>query len=144
MAWPKGKSKDKTGGRKTGTPNKRTQELIEILEEEDFDPARKLIITYRKAMKQYLRYDRAIDRIMNGDPRHRDRLRGHDLHDQAPTYLRLAQDAAKELMQYRHPKRKAIELSGAVGGPLDAYLRMTPEERADRRAELQTKLKKAA
>ena len=40
------KGKEKTGGRKKGTPNKRTAELQEILG--DFNPAEKLMELYNK------------------------------------------------------------------------------------------------
>jgi hypothetical protein len=43
MSWPKGLPKPKTGGRKTGTPNKRTVILREVLESLDFDLPKRLI-----------------------------------------------------------------------------------------------------
>lgn len=43
MAWPSGVSKDKTGGRKVGTPNRRTAALIDKLEGLRFDPLHELI-----------------------------------------------------------------------------------------------------
>ncbi len=45
MAWPKGVSKSKTGGRKKGTPNKRSSQLVGALEAFDFDPLQDIINT---------------------------------------------------------------------------------------------------
>lgn len=43
MAWEKGKPRPKTSGRKKGTPNKKTQELLTVCEEMGFDPFRELL-----------------------------------------------------------------------------------------------------
>lgn len=43
MAWPKGKTKEKTGGRTIGTPNKLTQDLFKICEEERLDVFREMV-----------------------------------------------------------------------------------------------------
>jgi hypothetical protein len=142
---PKPRGSPKTGGRQKGTPNKRTREFEEILEESGFCPARALIRTYRKAWKHFEKADIVFDAILEaaGDgspitPAQVNALARQDILG----YLKTAQAAAAELMAYRYPKRKAIELSGKDGGPLDLYLRMTPEERERQRAELAKRLGK--
>lgn len=136
MAKPKGSPK--TGGREKGTPNKRTQELVDILEEKGFSPASEIIRLYRRAWKEYRRYDEIYDAIQ--DERTNHEIKVPLTYDAIP-HLKLALDAAKELMNYVYPKRKAIEITGKNGGPLDAFLRMAPDERARRRAELAARLK---
>lgn len=148
MAWPKGQSKPKTGGRKKGAPNKRTLDFIQVLEAMEFCPAVELIRTYRRAVRQYRLFENLVGRVEKA-------VEGEEPNElfaairaakafsgDAPTYLSIAEHASKELMQYKFPKRKSIELSGKDGGPLDLYLRMSPEERAKRRAELESRLKK--
>jgi len=114
MAWKRGQPKLKTGGRKKGTPNKRTMEFLRILEEEGFCPTRALISTYRKALKEYRRADELANLIMEkewmADPGKRT---PRDLHSRAATFLGVAEKAASELMQYSQPKRKAIEFKPA-------------------------------
>jgi hypothetical protein len=112
MAWPAGKSKLKTGGRKKGTPNKRTTEFLKILEEQDFCPTRALITSYRKAMKAYASVDKAMSLVADAkDTEERLQALGivANLTANAPTNLSIAQRAAAELLQYAQPKRKAIE-----------------------------------
>lgn len=130
MAWPKGKTKSKTGGRKAGTPNKRTLALIERAEAIGIDPFDVLLY------------------IAAGDWRKLGYKKGTVKAGQFGSYetdlitLRDRMAAAAEACQYVYPKRKAIELTGAGGGPLDVYLRMTPEERAAKRADLEKRLGK--
>jgi hypothetical protein len=119
MAWPKGRGRSKTGGRKKGTPNKRTVEFLEILEEENFCPTRALITSYRKAMKAYGATDKAFTALKEAETGE-ERLAALGLAaaitDQAPTNLAIAQRAAAELMQYANPKRKAIEFKAPSNG----------------------------
>lgn len=80
----------KRGGRKKGTPNKRTRELMEILEEGGFCPVRALLQDREKALDCFAK------------------LRAKKPYE-ANMYLKLAQDAAKDVMQYVYPKRKSID-----------------------------------
>ncbi len=122
MAWPQGKSKPKTGGRRKGIPNKRTKEFLEVLAEQNFCPARALVRTYRKAMKQYMVFDQVVDRMTEAlegeDPVEITRTirAAQTLGYSAPTYLSIAENAAKELMNYTYPKRKAIEFKNPGDG----------------------------
>lgn len=79
--------------------NKITKELLEKLGEWDFDPAEKLVEIYREAQKNY------YDAQASGDAR------------AAAYYLGIAKDCAETILQYTHPKRKAVEhsVSGAPG-----------------------------
>lgn len=91
----------KLGGRKPGTPNKKSQAVQDILE-----------AALGKSVPE------AVCELLD-DLKPKDRVQ-----------------ALLELMSYVYPKRKAIELSGRDGGPLDVYLMMSPEERARRMREL--------
>lgn len=101
-----GKGEPKSGGRKKGTPNKRTRELIEILDQHGFCPASALIETHTIAMKEYHRAGEIFDAIQ-------DKRADYDMiplaADEATKYLKIAQDAAKEMMAYVYPKRKPID-----------------------------------
>ncbi len=79
--------------------NKITKELLEKLNEWDFDPAEKLVEIYREAQRQYAEAD------ANGDSR------------AAAYYLGVSKDCAETILQYTHPKRKAVEhtLNAAPG-----------------------------
>lgn len=94
MPKPKGSPKTPGSGRKKGSLNRRTRELIEILEEKDFNPAEKLVFVFRKAMKTF----------QNSYPP----SEGPDMRFK---YLEIAEKAASDLMQYVYPKRKAVDLT---------------------------------
>jgi len=109
------KNKPKTGGRKAGTPNRLTLDLIETLQEKGFDPAAELIRVNIEAWKEYNRASEIFDAIQ-------DKRIAYDLvpltESEASTYLKIAQDSAKDLMKYVYPQRKAVELSGQNGKDL--------------------------
>ncbi len=117
--FPGGK---KTGGRVAGTPNKVTFDLIEMLRAKGFEPAAALVETYTHAMDDFKRHEfnRALaEKKMNENL-------GEDsvpfkvgMDDGAREALKIATHAAAQLMQYTHPKRKAIEHTGAGGEPLE-------------------------
>lgn len=52
MAFPKGKKRPENAGRRKGTPNKKTQNLMEILNSNGFDPAQKLIDLYNRSLDE--------------------------------------------------------------------------------------------
>jgi len=126
MAWPKGKTKTKTGGRLKGTPNKRTQSLIERAEALGVDPFEVLLHVAKGDWKS-LGYKTGTTEGPFGSKPERITLKDR-MH------------AAAEACQYIHPKRKAVELTGKGGGPLDVFLNMTPEQRAAARVELEKRL----
>ncbi len=112
----------KTGGRKKGTPNKRTQEFIDVLERRKFSPADALVDIFRKASKQFHQYDKLVEGVLeaarNGDGIEPSQVRGLFDSDEKIQYLEIARKVATDLMQYRFPKRKAIEHTGAGGESL--------------------------
>jgi hypothetical protein len=79
----------KTGGRKKGTPNKKTQVAAEILEELGFCPIRKGVEMFERALEEF----------------------EEDRSDYRFKYLEIAHAEIKDLRQYVFPKRKAIDLT---------------------------------
>lgn len=100
------------GGRKKGTPNKITLDLIANLKAEGFDPAAKLIETHALAMIEFQRASDIHDAIQS---KRIDYKMIPLSHDSASAYLTVAQNACKELMKYSYPQRKAVEHSGKDG-----------------------------
>lgn len=102
--------KSKTGGRKKGTPNKITLDLVELLERMGFSPAARLVHVYRKASKEYERAEEIYDAIQ-------DARRERGLKPLAPldtaTYLGIMGKTAAELMAYVYPKRKPVDSKGS-------------------------------
>lgn len=91
---------ERRGGRKKGTPNKITLDLIQTLQAKGFDPAAELVKTHAEAMKLY-RKKMKDDRGWGAGPA-----------------LDIAQRCASDLMEYVYPKRKSVELTGAQGADL--------------------------
>lgn len=105
-----GKGEPKTGGRKKGTPNRATDTAADIFRKARFDPLRKMIGLARAHEKIM----RTIDEEEKENP-------GTKM-----VVLEVYQDSLKslfpiykELMNYAHPKRKAVELSGPDEGPIE-------------------------
>jgi len=92
-------------GRPKGSINKRSAEFLSILEEENFDAARAMISFCRKAEQDY------------------EEARGTE---DAPKYLKIASDMAKELATYSYPKLKAIEKTQH-----DPLKDLTPQQRLE-------------
>lgn len=107
--------REKTGGRKKGTPNKKTLKVIEMLEELDYDPLREAIEMLRKpnisgpeALKLYndYLYNCEQEGIDPDDPEEFIRkVQANNL--DAKDRL----DAHIKLIKYVYPARKAIEVS---------------------------------
>lgn len=96
----------KTGGRTKGTPNRRTQELIEKAEELGVHPV-EVLLRICAADWKGLGYDSSeiVKMTTDGGTFTEDRITLKDrLH------------AAKEAAQYLFPKLKAIEHSGSIEG----------------------------
>ena len=102
----------KTGGRKRGALNKRTRDLIQILEQAGYCPVAEIIEIGALAKKEYQRsaliYDAIEDKRIEANIK-------TPLSDTAPTYLKLMQDSALGIMPFMYPKRKAVELTGSEG-----------------------------
>lgn len=100
----------KTGGRRKGTPNKRTRELVAILDEHGYCPIADAIWVAAVAKKEYERSGEIYDAIQ--DERTKQDVRT-PLVDTAPDYLRIVQTSALGIAPYAFPKRKSIEFDGA-------------------------------
>jgi hypothetical protein len=125
---PKGSPKTPGSGRKKGTPNKKTEALLELLERKNFSPAEAMIYVYRKAIKEYKRAEEVHDALQEAALEKG--LDGLKIHILGPDYLTIAGNMAKELMQYVHPKRKAIDLTSG-GEPLSFVELMKEAAKAD-------------
>ncbi len=115
----------KTGGRKAGAPNKKSQEVIDKLEALDCDPIEGMARIALQAEKDASDSFKSIIDGMNeviteGD----DDIEGvlnsiFSKHvKERREHLMLAGGMYKELAQYIAPKRKAIEMSGPDGKDL--------------------------
>lgn len=128
MAFKPGHKKH--GGRKPGTPNKKTKDLLERAEALGIDPF-EILLYFAAGEEEKLGYD---------GKQYRKGAFGDEYVVRITPEMRI--EAAKQACQYLHPKRKAIEVSAKDGGPLELYLLMTPEERARKREELEKRLGK--
>ena len=103
-------------GRPKGALNKRTREAQAILEDAGFCPITAMIDMYKTAIE---RFAEEIQKEDSG--------RGSGfIESDAPRYLKIASDAAKDLASYSYPKLKAIERISS--NPLDG---MSPEQRLE-------------
>lgn len=99
----------KTGGRKKGTLNKRTRELIEILDSHGYCPISELIEVAVLARKEYERVETIYDAIED-----KKTLAGITTPtvDMAPQYLKIMQDSARDIAPYAHAKRRPVDSDG--------------------------------
>lgn len=110
----------KTGGRKKGSPNKRTRELIERADAIGVDPF-EILLRFAKGDWKGLGYEsETMTKIAAGGVK-------VEIERIDPE---LRMKAAAEAAQYLYPKRKAIELKSDQESPIEVYLRMDPLERA--------------
>lgn len=119
----------KNGGRLKGTPNKKTRELIEILELKGYDPVAKLIKISDAAEQEY---DKIKNKIDDDDE---DGIDQALLTTNAYTCIKTMQSTASDLMQYVYPKRKAIDIDHKnpflTGEKITVDLRWADEEDDD-------------
>lgn len=92
----------KTGGRKKGTLNKRTRELIEILDSHGYCPISELIEVAVLARKEYdaIEDKKTLAGITTPTV------------DTAPQYLKIMQDSARDIAPYAHAKRRPVDSDG--------------------------------
>jgi hypothetical protein len=113
MAFPKGAKRPADAGRKKGTPNKKTQDLMAKCQELDVDPF-EILLRFAKGDWDGLGYESSV-RVAgvskDGEPFYEDTI---------PPDLRAK--CAKDACEYIHPKRKAIEHSGAVDTGLQSII----------------------
>jgi hypothetical protein len=107
----------KTGGRQKGTANKVPYalrfDLLETLKERGFDPVAELIRVNQEAWKEYNRASEIYDAIQD---KRVDKGLVPLTESTAPTYLKIAQDSAKDIMKYVYPQKKAVTVDPGVEG----------------------------
>lgn len=106
----------KSGGRKPGTPNRVTRDLIEELNAKGYSPVAALIETAFRAEKEFDRI-KAVEARVNRDLTDDEQtiMTG----DTALNWLKLSASCAADILPYVYPKRKAVEHSGPNGTPLN-------------------------
>ena len=87
-------------GRKKGTPNKKTLQIEQIFQDQNFSPAEGLAYCFREAIKMY-----------------QSRLKKNSSWG-AGEALSIASKIANDAAQYVYPKRKAVEHTGKDGEKL--------------------------
>lgn len=92
---PKPKGSPKTGGRRAGTPNKRTAEINAKLEELGVDPIEGMAIIAKESLTMLKSAENFREKI---------------------DAMKLAGGMYSELAQYQAPKRKAIDHGAQEGG----------------------------
>lgn len=99
---------ERRGGREKGTPNKRTWDLVQKLEELGFDPAAKLIQLTLDAEAEYARSKEIHDRIQEN--RDDADIKGY-FADTGPAYLGIASRNCADLLKFVYPQRKAVDVT---------------------------------
>lgn len=103
---------EKTGGRKKGTPNKRSFDAIELAQEYDCDPLEFLLkvmtndwkgLGFKSEFKPKSKYLKELKPNITFDQRIR---------------------AAEEALQYLYPKRKPVDKNGDDQDPLSKLLEL--------------------
>lgn len=109
--------KKKLAGRSRGVRNKRTRELLAILDAHGYCPVADLVETAVIARQEYERADQIFEAIQNK----RATLEMVPLTESlAPTYLKIIQDSAKGIMPYVYPKLQSVAHTGPSGQDLSA------------------------
>ncbi len=105
----------KNGGRNKGTPNKITRDLLDKLDELGFDPAEALVYVHNQAVKQYEKSEEVLalirDAVQNPHDESKNVYIKKELRGRSAEFLKIVESSASHIMQYTHPKRKAIEHS---------------------------------
>lgn len=109
-----GKNEPKSGGRKKGTRNKRTEMAAQLFEDIGFEPILVLAELYNESLAIFHEIKEAKEQD------------GKKLSSYDAVWLQIAQSVAKDLMPYRYPKLKALEITtedenGKVRGLVLAY-----------------------
>jgi hypothetical protein len=99
---PKKLKRPPGAGRKKGTPNKVTADIIQTLKDAGHEPAAEHIKLFKEALRVY---------------KLKQKRRGNEWGGAG--FLDLAVKANGDLMKYVYPTRKAVEHTGANGGPIE-------------------------
>ena len=104
-------AKGKRGGRAKGVPNRRTEDTRRLIEETiGASPLERMARLAQELLdgKHKLQKPMVVDKQIQ-------------LVEDRGFQLRLAADLFSEVAQYHSPKRKALELTGAEGGAIEAH-----------------------
>jgi hypothetical protein len=98
----------KSGGRKPGTPNKRTLTLIEVLEQHGYSPIADLIEYSQLAKTEYDKLDKppAIDDSMDGGDKLKLLMAHAGAAARKPEWIKIGVQCATGILPYVYPKRK--------------------------------------
>jgi hypothetical protein len=91
----------KTGGRKKGTPNKKTDHIFDLCAEHEFDPIELLILIAKNDCESLGYRSNTVKKIAFGG----------QVVDEERITIADRRAAAKDLISHMYPKRKAVELS---------------------------------
>lgn len=123
MSWPKGKPRPENAGRKKGTPNKKTQAIQDILDRMGCNVFEGMAKIAMGRIPCGTCHGKGKTPVKALDGTHYDRVcescYGSLLEKVTP---QTRANMYAELAQYIAPKRKAIEHTGADGGPLNHKL----------------------
>lgn len=108
------KKGERRGGRKAGTPNKRTLELREALEQAGLTWDTHPVVMMYKVYTGEITMPVVVTEMTDDGP-----VNTVEEVELKPD-LRVA--CMREVAQYLEPKRKAVELAGKDGGPIDVTL----------------------
>lgn len=97
MPFESGKPRAPNAGRKKGTPNKKTAELLEVLAANNYNPSEELIYFGNQA-RRIFEYRKKKGNLSG-----------------ALSALETAINVAEAIAQYVYPKKKSIEHSGDIG-----------------------------
>jgi hypothetical protein len=96
------KGKPKTGGRKKGTPNKVSSDIVETLETLGHNPAAVQVEIFNESWNAYKEKKEAMEKAPNPEEKQR---AGWGM----STLLLTAERANTELMKYVYPTKKSID-----------------------------------
>lgn len=111
MGPPKGV---RVAGRQKGTPNKKTQDLLDKANELGVDPFEVVLFYAKRDWKALGFSSETITRCAKG---------GETFEEDRIT-AKMQLDAATDACQYLYPKRKAVELSSDPENPIDLNVKV--------------------
>jgi hypothetical protein len=121
MAYEAGQPKHPGSGRKPGTPNRATREAQELADQLGINPF-EVLLRFAAGDTDAL----GLKPYVDGKGRHRDPA--------VPLDLRM--QAAAAASRFLLPQLKAVEMTGAGGGPIEAFLALGEDGLRQRREEL--------
>lgn len=128
MPFQAGQKRPASAGRRKGVGNKRTRDLIEILDKAGYCPIADLIEVAAIARKEYERSEEIFDLIQE---KRVDVGMMPLSESEAPTYLKIIQTSAAQIAPYVYPKKKSVEIKGEDGKDLFESLTAVFKKLAD-------------